>query len=895
MSSDPDRSAQADALLGTLQRERGGQLKVFLGAAPGVGKTYAMLSAARELKRQGVDVVVGLVETHGRAETAALLDGLEVLPRRQVEYKGQGLTELDIDALLARKPCIALVDELAHQNIPGSRHERRYQDIEELLDAGIDVYTTLNIQHIESLNDLVLQITGVRVRETVPDAFLDRARDLVLVDLPPRELIERLQQGKVYLPDQAESALQAYFSTANLTALRDLAVQQVGDRVDAEMREHRVARGLGPVPVRQRVMAAVDGLENSEYLVRVTRKIAERRQAPWTVTFVDTGKLDPGRQALVDECFALARRMGGDCVILRGLSVVDEILAYASSHAVSTIVIGRTRERPFARMFNRTLTQQLLQRGAHFELTIISTPQARARSRRLLGNPGSAQPELSRELIYATGVAAAGTAIAAAAERWFGLEDMSSVLITAVLFVAVRTRMSVAVYAATLCFLAYNFFFIAPRFTLYISAGPGVVTVTSFLIVALICGHLANRLRNQVSMLRAANAHTAALQGLGQRLGAAADEGEVIAAALGVLHQSLNADVVVLVADETLQRLGQAASEPRNLSLDLPARAAADWALAHQQPAGRTTDTLQAVPWWCLPLMAGERALGVVCVRFPEGMTRLPPELKGLAQAMVQDLAQALARTRLVDQLEAARVQGETEMLRSALLSSVSHDLRSPLSAIIGSAETLSAYRDQLSPEDQRNLAEAIHSEGLRLDRYIQNLLDMTRLGHGSLKIERQWAALEEIAGSAIARLRKLYPAVPVEMQLSPDIGLMHVHPALIEQALFNILENAAKFSPPGAAVSLHAAHVDGRLRIDISDAGPGIPENERKRIFDMFYSVERGDRGAQGTGLGLSICQGMIGAHGGSVSALAGPHGQGTTIRILLPISAPPAIGSEG
>ena len=888
-----DRSAQADALLGTLQKERAGQLKVFLGAAPGVGKTCAMLSAARELKRQGIDVVVGLVETHGRAETAALTEGLEAVPLRQIAYKGRTLTELDIDALLARKPRVALVDELAHQNAPDSRHERRYQDIEELLDAGIDVYSTLNIQHIESLNDLVHSITGVRVRETVPDAFLDRARDLVLVDLPPRELIERLQQGKVYLPEQASSALQAFFTASNLTALRDLAVQQVGDRVDADMREHRVARGLGLVPVRQRVLTAIDGSDNSEYLVRVTRKIAERRQAPWTVAFVDTGVADPARQSTVDACFALTRRLGGETVTLRGLVVVDELLAHASSRAVSTIVIGRARERPFARMFNRTLTQQLLQKGAHFELTIISTPLARAKARRLQSGE-AASSKLSAEIIYASIAAVIATLIAAGAEHWAGLTDLSLIFITAVLFVAVRTRMSVAVYAATLLFLAYDFFFIPPRFTLYISAGQGVVTVLSFLIVALICGRLANRLRQQVTMLRAANAHTSALQRLGQQLGAAVDEGEVVQAATRAMRESLGADVLVLAFDEARRRLVEIASEPKNLNLDMSAQAAADWALAHQQPAGRTTDTLQAVSWWCLPLMAADRALGVVCLRFPEATTRLPPELTGLALAMVQDLAQALARTRLVDQLEAARVQGETELLRSSLLSSVSHDLRSPLSAIIGSAESLSAYRDRLSEDDQRSLAEAIHSEGLRLDRYIQNLLDMTRLGHGTLKIERQWAALDEIVGAAVARLRKLHPQVPVELALAADLPLISVHPALIEQALFNILENAAKFSPAGAPVELRAECVDQQLRIDISDAGPGIPEAERRRIFDMFYSVERGDRGAQGTGLGLSICQGMIGAHGGSVVALAGPNGRGTTIRISLPITQPPARSSK-
>ncbi len=884
-----DRSAQADALLGPLQRERGGQLKVFLGAAPGVGKTYSMLSAARELRRQSVDAVVGLVETHGRVETQALVDGLELLPRKTIDYKGRELTELDLDALLARKPRVAIIDELAHTNAPGSRHERRYQDIEELLNAGIDVYTTVNIQHIESLNDVVRQITGVRVTETVPDAFLDRARDIVLVDLPPRELIERLQQGKVYMGEQAAAALQAFFSASNLTALRDLAVQLVADRVDADMREHMAARGVGAVPVRRRVIAAIDGFEHSEYLVRVTRKIAERRQAPWAVVFVDNGQVAGDRQRMVEESFALARRLGGETVQLRGLSVVDELLAHASRNTVSTIVIGRTRERPFARIFNRTLTQQLLHKGAHFELTIISTPYARARARRALEQSDEPNAGIKGELIYASIVAVLTTGLAAIADYFLSLQDLSLIFITGVLFVAVRTRMAVAVYAATLCFLAYNFFFIEPRFTLYISAGRGVVTVAAFLVVALICSRLANRLRSQVLMLRAANTHAATLQRLGQQLSAAADETQVFRAATQALRETLAADVVLLVAQEGTRRLTEVARDPARATLDVQATAAADWSLAHQQLAGRTTDTLQGSAWWCVPMIVGEQPLGVVCLRFAEGVNRLRPELSTLAQAMVQDLAQALARTRMVTQLEAARVQAETDLLRAALLSSVSHDLRSPLSAIIGSAESLSVYTDKLSEDDKRALAEGILSEGQRLDRYIQNLLDMTKLGHGTLDLQRQWSGFDEIAGSALARLRKLYPAVPVDMHLSPMLPLLNVHPALIEQALFNILENAAKFSPEGAAVSLRAVVFEGRLRIDIIDRGPGIPEGERKQIFDMFYSVQRGDRGAQGTGLGLTICQGMIGAHGGSVEALATETGRGTTIRITLPISEPP------
>ncbi|NUO77244.1 MAG: DUF4118 domain-containing protein, partial [Lysobacter sp.] len=455
------RSAQADALIGELQRQGAGRLTVFLGAAPGVGKTYAMLGRARELQRRGIDTVVGIVETHGRAETGALLDGLEVLPRKRVDYQGRTLQEMDLDALLARRPKLALVDELAHRNAPGSRHERRWQDVAELLDAGIDVYSTVNIQHLESLNDVVHRITGVRVGETVPDALFDRLRDIVLVDLPPRELIERLQQGKVYVPEQAAHALQAFFSPSNLTALRELAMQTAADRVDNDLREAQTARGLPGVPLRRGVLVAIDGRGQSEYLVRIARRLAERRDAPWTVVTVQTGAAPQDAQQLeLDRAFALARRLGGDAVLLHGTSIVDALLDHAARAGASAIVLGRTRERPFARMFNRTLTQQLIQRGAHYELTIVSTPEARAKARRARRPLGGL---LTRSDAGLAAIAAAlATALAWVAERWIGLDDLSLIFIVAVVVVAARTRMAAAVIAAVLCFFAYNFFFIDP-------------------------------------------------------------------------------------------------------------------------------------------------------------------------------------------------------------------------------------------------------------------------------------------------------------------------------------------------------------------------------------------------------------------------------------------------
>ncbi len=904
--TDP-RQAQADALVGELRRQGAGRLTIFLGAAPGVGKTYTMLSRARELKKQGADVVAGIIETHGRVETAALLDGLEQMPRKKIPYRGATLEELDLDALISRKPAVALVDELAHRNAPGSRHDRRWQDVNELLDAGIDVYTTINIQHLESLNDVVHRITGVRVSETVPDSVFDRLRDIVLVDLPPRELIQRLKDGKVYVPEQALQALQAFFSPSNLAALRELAMQTAADRVDSDLRETQVARGLPGVSLRRSVMIAIDGHGQSEYLVRIGRRIAERRAAPWIVVTVNRGRAPNEEvQRELDRAFALARRLGGEAVVLHGNSIVDALLDHAGQNGASTIVLGRTRERPWARMINRTLTQQLLQRGAHLELTIISTPEARAQSRRRLRD----QIAVSKSTWSDTAIAVLGSALAtgfaALAERWVGLDDLSMVFIVAVLLVAARTRMRSAMLAAVLCFLAYNFFFIEPRFTFFIGARQGLVTVLLFLMAAVVAGRLASRLRQQVIALRAANAHAIALQELGRQLASAADLGQVMQAARAAFRRSLDAAVWI--------RLGERDDIPSGIPAPNDKdRAAADWALRNRQPAGRFTDTLSASDWWFLPL-PGEHegrglsgAQGVVGLRFGEHATTLGAERRRLAEAMVDDTAQAVLRTHLVDDLEAARVSEETERLRSALLSSVSHDLRSPLASIIGAASSLDSYGEAMGQEDRHGLLETIRLEGERLDRYIQNLLDMTRLGHGGLSLNRDWIGVDELIGSAMTRLQRYQPGVRFDVAIAEGLRPIWVHPALIEQALFNVMENAAKFSPPGEAIGVEARLVNSAanpaqaagwgtgqtLRIDVRDRGPGIPEEERRRIFDMFYSVERGDRGREGTGLGLTITRGMIGAHGGEVEALPGLDGRGTTIRITLPLIEPPR--SEG
>lgn len=887
-SGGPDghaRERKADALAGALRREAAGRLTVFLGAAPGVGKTYAMLQRARELQRQGVDVVIGVVETHGRNETSALVDGIECIPKRHLEYLGRGIEELDLDAVLRRRPTVALIDELAHRNAPGSRHERRWQDVLELLDDGIDVYTTLNIQHLESLNDVVQQITGVRVRETVPDGIFERLRDIRLVDLPPRELIERLRQGKVYVPEQADHALQAFFTPGNLAALRELAMQTVADVVDVDRREVQAASGASARTLRRHVLVAVDGGEQTDALVRAGARIADRRGAPWTVVTVDTGtsgasaQLAPAanvdRPLTLDNAFALARKLGASTSVRYGDDVATVLLDEATTRDAATLVLGTPRRRRYARLRARSTVEQLLDRDAGIELVIFAGRRPPSKPAWQLPSATSTRLTTS-EAALAVGATAVTVTLAWLGERYFGLTDLSMIFIMAVLLVAARTQMTAAVVTSILCFLAYNFFFIEPRFTFYIGAYPGVATVTIFLVTALVAGRLASRLRSQLLALRAANSHALLLQGLGRELASATDEAAVVRAGQNALAAALGA-VVWFALDK----------EPRHHDFDDRDDGAATWCRRHGKPAGRFTETLGSARWLFLPMARGGAIIGVVGLRFPKELKRIGIEQQRLAEAMIADIAEAVVRTRLVTDLAAARMSEETERLRSALLSSVSHDLRSPLASIIGAADSLAAYLDAMPVEERQSLIAMIAQEGHRLDRYIQNLLDMTRLGHEGLTLARDWIGVDELIGSATSRLARYAPGARFEVHVEPGLPLLNVHPALIEQALFNVLENAWKFSPAEAPIRVEAASGDGVVHIDVSDRGPGIPEVERTLVFDMFHCVEGGDRNRHGSGLGLAIVKAILGAHMGTVEALPGPGGIGSTVRMTLP--APP------
>lgn len=879
-------SERADALLAELPRDGRGRLKVFLGAAPGVGKTYAMLQAAHAQLRHGVKVVAAVVETHGRAETEALLGGLPQQPRVRSEYRGVVLEEMDLDGLLKAAPQLVLVDELAHSNAPGSRHAKRWQDVQELLAAGIDVYTTVNVQHLESLNDHVRGITGVQVRETLPDWVLQEAFELVLIDLPPRELLERLREGKVYVPEQARAAIDAFFTQTNLTALRELAMQTAAAQVDADLAHGYRKLGQDAPALRGRLLVGVDGDAQAERLVRHASRVAQRRHLPWSLVHVDNGRLrdETARQRL-QAAQRLAERLGGEVVVLRAGEVANALIQHAAERRASLVLVGQSRDRLRRRLFGAGVAARLLREAHGLEVNVLNRDT----------QPEPVRLPVRGEWVWRHYLLALLATVLASGLAWavasvLALPNISLVFLAAVLLVAVRSSLGPALACAVLSFLSYDFLFIPPTFSFSIQREEDVLTSLFFLLMAALTGNLAARQRRQLQALRETQEQTNQLLGLSRKLTAATDRQAVFTAAGQYLDSPHDLQVCLLDRDaEGALRVASGGA----LQFSDNERAAADWAWQHDQAAGHGSDTLPNGRWWWWPLSAEEGPLALLGVRPREGYT-LTPQRRRMLKALSQPLAQALARARLADELEAARLHGETEQLRSALLASVSHDLRTPLTAMRGSIDSLLALGEAIPLEDRRELLEGTRDEAERLDRYIQNLLDMTRLGHGGLTLARDWVAPADIVGSALNRLRVVLAPFQLRAEVPPDLPLLYVHAALIEQALINVLENAARFSPPHGRLELCVTVEEKMLCFAVSDQGPGIPPNERERIFDMFYTAARGDRGGQGTGLGLAICQGMIGAHGGHIRVAEGIDGQGTCITLCLPLPAQPELDSD-
>lgn len=901
------RSQQADALLKNLQQRQGGQLKIFLGGAPGVGKTCAMLNAARERQQQGCQVMVGLVETHGRADTEALLQGFTLLPRRVIDYQGQQLTEFDLDAALAAKPQLILVDELAHSNMPGSRHKRRYQDIAELLAAGIDVYTTVNVQHIASLNDLVLQVSGIRVSETVPDQFIDAAQQLVFVDLAPNHLLERLQQGKVYLADYAATAAQQFFQLETLTALREMAMKRVMSHVDAALKTEQDSKAKrSDYRIQDKLLVLISNQRDHEYLIRIGRRVAEKRQMPWLVVWVDTGKLQyQSMQQRLQAAFALARELGAQTDILRGPSTLQMVLPYIVEHRINSVLVGAGTRRPW-QPWRKPLYQQLINSGLPLEVSVYradSTPTP-------VTTPAPSSGTFGQTAGYGFGVlvTALASLLAVGLHRFLDSGNLVLIFVLAVVVCGLKYGARPAIFTALLSFFSFNFFLTEPYFTFNVNKNDDVATLLFMLVIGMVCGPAASRIRRQLLLLKTANRDSELQRDFARQLTVIHQTDTLWETLATQLKQALRCDVHLVIWNEQQQQQIPELSQPL-LAID---QAMIDWCRRHQQMAGRFSDTLNASHWTALPLLVNEQTVNspqknsqpsnlqtssaqtvaVILLQLPARQQVLRPDDLDLITSLSQQAVSVWQRIQLNSALESSKLKAEMEQLRSALLSSVSHDLRSPLAAMMGSAESLQVLDRQLSDEDRKELLDTIMLESQRLDRYIQNLLDMTRLGHGTLKLQRDWVSVDDLIGSARQRLKRFFPQVALDYQSDPDMPLLYAHAALLEQGLFNILENAAKYSPEGEPIKVWVSRVVSQdqslCRIEIEDSGPGIPEPLREKVFDMFYVVADGDSKRHNTGMGLAICRGMIGAHGGTVKAEAAKSGSGSRFVVELPFPKP-------
>ena len=896
---DRDGRPSPDALLAEAQREGRGRLKVFLGAAPGVGKTYAMLEAAHERRREGVNVVAGVVETHSRQETQALLDGLETVPLVAVEYRGHHFHEMDLDGLLARRPQLALVDELAHTNVPGVRHVKRWQDVEELLDAGIDVYTTLNIQHLESLNDVVEQISGVKVRETVPDNVLSTAAEIELIDLPPDDLIKRLREGKVYVPEQARRAIHHFFSPGNLTALREMALRHAAERVDRQMVDYMRAHAIpGPWPARERVLVCIDESVDADRLVRVAARSAERRGAAWVAVTVENTRsyaLTEEKKDYISKALRLVSQLGGETTILQGEDVVSTILRYARERNATQIIVGRASRRPWFKRLGPSVTDRLIESAIEFNVLVVGGEEEERPKRAPRVSTRALQRDWLSYLI-ALAATAVATGIGLVIDLWVPIADISVVYLLAVLVVAIKSGLRAAITASFASFLAFTFAFTDPRWAFSVEDTQHALTIVLFLIAAVVVSNLASRARAQVEALRESARRTSNLYDFSSRSTAAATLDDVLWAVVHHVAVTIDGKSLVLMPKPGDHGLDIAAGYPPEDRLNDRSNAAAEWAWSHGQPAGLGSTTLPAADWLFLPMSTARGPVGVLGVQMPKQNEPPSPEQTRLLETLAEQAAAAIERTTLVSDIEAARVAAERERLRSTLLSSLSHDLRTPLASIIGAASSLLDYEQSLDAGARREMAQTIQDEAERLNRFVQNLLDMTRISAGALKPNVDWADLGDIVASAVERARRLARDHIIRVDIEPELPLLRADAVLLEQMFFNLLDNACKYAPAGSTVTVWARRMTRVVAIEVCDQGPGIAEQDREKVFDMFYRTQTGDAHGAGTGLGLAICRGIIEAHGGTIRIDAGLHGTGACVvmRMPLPTDAGPAMPPE-
>ena len=885
MTLDEPRRPDPDALLKEAQRAGRGRLKVFLGMSPGVGKTYEMLQQAARRKAQGTDVLVGVVETHGRAETQALLKDLEVLPRKPIEYRGHTLMEFDIDAALARKPGLLLVDEHAHSNVPGSRHPKRWQDVEELVGAGIDVWTTLNVQHLESLVDVVWKITGVRQRETVPDSVLSEADEIEVVDITPTELRQRLEEGKVYLPETARQAAVHFFKPENLTALRELALRRAAQTIDDQLVGAMRRAGVeGPWAAGERILVLIGPDPMSAVLVRAGRRLAEMMDAPWTVIHVERPNRPPmsvEAAARLNEAFKLAEQLGGTTQMLTGEDLVGSVLDFAQRNNATQIVIGKGRDSRWREVFGRSLAAVFIRRARGAALHIVTESGAQS--------PSILLPKVKMDLTkgwrgYAVGAGfvLVATAVAFGLDRYFERADLGMVFLSAVLAAGVLYGLRTALAAATVAFLVYDFFFLEPRYTFRIGSPTDVLTLIVFWAAALATGGLAGRLRDQQRATVRRAAAVTSLLSASRRLSATAGREAAAQALAEQLSAATGARAMVMLPKDG--EVQPTAGSPSIAELSPADLAAARWAWEKGEAAGPGTNTLPNAAWTFRPLQGVKARSGVAATESaPPGSG---PDDERFVMALLDQGAVALERAEFAAEAADAEALRRSDRLRSALLNSISHDLRTPLSTVLGSTTTLLEYGDGLAPEVRRDLLDSIREEAERLNRYVGDLLDMTRIEGGALSPRKEWLDAREVLGAALERVSRRLEDRKVVKDFPGQLTLVRADPGLLEQALVNILENAIAYSPDGATIELAAYEDMKNVVLSIEDEGRGIPTAELEKVFEKFRRMEEkeSDRG-KGAGLGLAISKGFVEAMGGRIAA-ASPidEGKGTRILISLP-----------
>jgi two-component system, OmpR family, sensor histidine kinase KdpD len=892
---DFEKRPSPDALLEAARRENdaSGRLKIFVGAAPGVGKTYEMLQGAHSKLKGGTDVVVGLVETHGRAETEALLQGLEVIPRKRITYKDQTLEEMDLDALIARRPQLAIVDELAHTNAPGSRHPKRYLDVEELLSHGIDVYTAVNIQHIETLNDVVAQITHVRVRETVPDSIFDRADAIELIDLPPDDLIQRLKEGKVYVPRQAERALQHYFSPGNLTALRELALRRTAERVDEQLLTHMQANAIaGPWAAGERVLVCISEDPRAAGLVRYAKRLSDRLHAPWTAISIETRRSlqlsDEQRDRLADT-MRLAESLGGEALTIPAVHrhIADDLISFAQSTNVTHVVIGKSSRSRWFEILRGSVVHDLVRLAGNISVHVIAGEDLPAgfENRPAVQTAARTEPFNLRPYLNSLLIVGLGLGAAELVHPRFGVENVDLVFLTAVVLVAVRYGLWPSLLTSVVASLCYNFFFLPPVYTFTITDPTNVAAFFFFMLIALLVSNVAARVRVQADTAISRVRMTEWLYAFSRKLAGTATLDDVLWATAYQIALMLKVRVVLLLPEDGL--LVVKAGYPPEDQLDDADLAAANWAWSNDRPAGRGSDTLPGAKRLFLPMRTGRGLIGAIGIDNDKTGPLLTPDQRRLLDALVDQGALAIERVLLVEDMDKVKRTVESERLRSALLTSISHDLKTPLASVLGAASTMRDLAGKLTDAQKHDLIATVIDESERLNRFIANLLDMTKLESGAIVPNTARHDVGEIVGSALRRAGKILVRHKVSLDLAADLPMLELDAVLFEQVLFNLLDNAAKYAPPETTISIRGWQDRDAILLQIMDEGSGIPPAELESIFDKFYRAQKGDHVRPGTGLGLAISRGFVEAMHGTISAANRTDRSGAVLTIRLPIPA--------